>query len=429
MLKTLHDAGFAAYLVGGCVRDALLGLVPHDFDITTDAVPEEIISLFGEQNCSYYGKAFGTVGVKLPSGFAEITTFRTEGDYTDCRHPGTVCFSKDVMEDLARRDFTCNAIAFDPRTGLLDPYHGADDLQNGILRAVGVPSARFREDALRIMRGMRFYARFGLKPEPLTAAAMHAGAFRLKAISAERVFSELCGMVMGKHITEVLLAFPDVLAVWIPEIRPCVGFTQHSRYHDFAVWEHIARTVGNVERELSVRMAMLLHDIAKPKCYKIDARGGHFKTHAQRGAVMADEILRRLKCDNRMRERVCRLIFWHRLTPKTMPEVRRLLGTLGEEEFRLFLMVLDADRLSKRRGEPDSRERIDYAEKLLAECLEKQLCCTVKALCVGGNEMAALGLEGKAIGDALHEVLEEVICGRIPNEREAVLEWVRRCFV
>lgn len=426
MLQKLYAHGYAAYLVGGCVRDALLGLVPHDYDITTDAVPEEIIALFGEKNCTWYGRAFGTVGVKYEGGFAEITTFRTEGDYTDSRHPGTVAFSKDVTEDLSRRDFTCNAIAYDPRTGLLDPFHGVDDLKNGILRAVGVPSARFHEDALRIMRGMRFYAKFGLKPDLLTAAAMHAGAFRLNAISAERVLTELCGMLMGEHITEVLLTFPDVLSVRIPEIRPCIGFTQHSRYHDFTVWEHIARSVGNAEQNLTVRMAMLLHDIAKPLCYTIDKRGGHFKTHADHSAMMADTILRRLKCDNHLRERVCRLIYRHRITPKTMPEIRRLLGKLGEEECLLFMMVLDADRVSKCKGEPKSREKIDHAEQLLEECLAKQLCCTVKALDVSGNDIAALGLKGKAIGDMLHAVLEEVICGRLANEKEDILAWVNK---
>ncbi|MDE5565273.1 MAG: CCA tRNA nucleotidyltransferase, partial [Oscillospiraceae bacterium] len=272
MLGRLHKSGYAAYLVGGCVRDALLGLTPHDYDITTNARPEEITAVFGKEHCTFYGRAFGTVGVKVSDGFAEVTTFRTEGDYTDSRHPGTVAFANDIMDDLSRRDFTCNAIAYDPTSGLLDPYHGADDLQAGILRCVGVPLARFREDALRILRGMRFYARFGLVPEPLTDAAMRAGAFRLAYISAERVFTELCGMLMGTYITEVLLLYPEVLAVRIPEIRPCIAFSQHSRYHDFTVWGHIARTVGNAEPDLTVRLTMLLHDLAKPYCYRTDAR-------------------------------------------------------------------------------------------------------------------------------------------------------------
>lgn len=428
MLDRLHKNGYTAYLVGGCVRDALLGLTPHDYDITTNARPEEITALFGKEQCTFYGRAFGTVGVKLKNGFAEITTFRTEGDYTDSRHPGMVTFADDVMDDLSRRDFTCNAIAYNPESGLLDPYHGADDLQAGILRCVGVPLARFREDALRILRGMRFYARFGLVPEPLTDAAMRAAAFRLVHISAERIFTELCGMLMGAHVTEVLLLYPEILAVRIPEIRPCIAFSQHSRYHDFTVWGHIARAVGNAAPDLTVRLTMLLHDLAKPCCYKSDVRGGHFKTHAERGSMMADEILRRLRCDNHLRERVKRLIFWHRETPVTMPAVRRMLGVMGEEEFCLFLQVLEADRISKHLSTPESRDKLNIAEQLLTACLEQHLCCTVGSLAISGRDLIEIGLQGHEIGDSLRFLLEEVIEERIANEKMALLDACQKYF-
>lgn len=421
MTERLHNAGYAAYLVGGCVRDALLGLKPHDYDITTDATPDEIIAVFGEPACTYYGKAFGTVGVKLPGGFAEITTFRTEGAYSDARHPDTVSFSKHVEDDLSRRDFTCNALAYDPRTGLLDLYHGAEDLQNGILRAVGDPAERFREDALRIMRGMRFYARFGLVPEPATDRAMREGAAGLEMISAERVFTELCGMVMGEHITDVLIRYPEILAVRIPEITPCICFKQHSKWHDFTVWEHIARTVGNAVPDLTVRIAMLLHDIAKPDCFTRDFKGGHFKGHAALGSKKADVILQRLRCDNKMRETVVELIYWHRLTPKEMPQVRRLLGIMGEPMFRQYLAVLDADRISKKKKTTESRRRIDYAEALLEECIEKDLCCTIRQLAIGGNDLKALGYEGREIGKMLEVLLEMVIDEELPNTREALI--------
>ena len=424
MLTALHTAGYAGYLVGGCVRDALLGLTPHDYDIATDAVPEEIIRLFGEAHCTCYGKAFGTVGVRLDGGFSEITTFRTEADYRDCRHPGVVAFTKDVREDLSRRDFTCNAIAYDPRTGLLDPFGGAEDLKQGILRCVGVPSARMREDALRILRGMRFCARYGLQPEPLTDAAMRAAAGSLRKISVERIFTELCGMLTGEHITGVLLAYPHVLAVWIPEIAPCIGFSQHSRYHDFPVWEHIARSVGCAERDLTVRMTMLLHDLAKPKVYHQDGRGGHFPAHAPRGAAMADQILKRLRCDNRMRAEVCRLVALHRDIPGSMPAVRRLLGQLGEETFRRLLAVQDADRLSKRRDTPDSRAQIDRAEAMLTECLSQGLCCTLRELAVNGKDVMAAGFSGEQIGSVLHALLDEVTAGTVENERDVLLRCI-----
>ena len=425
MMDVLHENGFDAYLVGGCVRDALMGLTPHDYDITTNARPEQIIALFGEEDCTWYGKAFGTVCVHRDGGQAEVTTYRTEGDYTDSRHPGRVDFADDVHDDLSRRDFTCNAIAYDPRTGLLDPYHGADDLQNSILRAVGTADQRFSEDALRILRGLRFYARFGLVPEAATDAAMRAHAPELANISVERVFTELCGMLKGEHITTVLLTYPDVLAVWIPEITPCVGFEQHSKWHDFTVWEHIARTVGNVVPDLPLRLAMLFHDIAKPDCFTLDARGGHFMGHAHRSAVKADHALKRLRCDNRTREQAVQLIELHRGVPKRMSTCRRLLGELGEEQFWRLIQVMESDRVSKWRDRAGSRERIDRMEECLNGHMTQGLCCGIADLEIDGRDLIALGYQGREIGEMLHMVLEEVIHDRLRNEREALLEYVR----
>ncbi len=425
MTRLLHQNGFEAFLVGGCVRDALNGLSPHDYDITTDAVPEEIVEIFGEEHCTYYGKAFGTVCVRLDGGKAEITTFRTEGSYSDSRHPDVVEFSKDVREDLSRRDFTCNAIAYDPVSGLLDPFHGADDLQNHILRAVGVPEERFTEDALRILRGLRFYARFGLVPEPATDAAMRTQAQRLRQISVERVFSELCGMMTGGHITDVLLAYPDILGVPIPEILPCVGFDQHSKWHDFTVWEHIARTVGNIAPDLTLRMTMLLHDIEKPACYQLDERGGHFKGHARKSAVTASQILSRLRSDTKLRKQTVQLIDLHRSIPKTMTDCRRLLGQIGEEQFWRLIQVFDADRCSKWIGKVDSRQFIDQMEVCLNGHLYDGLCCGLADLSIDGSDAAAVGLQGKQIGEALHLALDAVITEQIPNERQALLDFIK----
>ena len=428
MFTKLKKAGFQAYLVGGCVRDMTIGLKPHDYDITTNAKPEEIMQVFGQENCSAYGRAFGTVGVKYANGFAEITTYRTEADYTDCRHPGTVCFADNILDDLSRRDFTCNAMAWNPETGLLDPFGGEQDLKEKILRCVGVPSARFREDALRILRGMRFCARFGFQADPLTEAAMRAAAFELKQISAERIFSELCNMLMGDDITRVLLDYPEILAVRIPEILPCIAFAQHTHFHDFTVWEHIARTVGNAPKDLTLRLTMLFHDIAKPACFKWDETGGHFKTHAEKSAVLADNILKRLKSENHLRKQVCRLIYYHRITPKNLYQVRRLLGVFDYEEFALFLQVLDADRISKLRGEPESDRKIRKAEELFAFCKEQKLCCRVKDLNVSGNDMMKLGLQGKQVGIVLKCLLECVISEQVPNERTDLLslaEYIR----
>lgn len=428
MLEKLKTSEFSAYLVGGCVRDAVMGIKPHDFDITTNARPEQIIAVFGENSCTEYGRAFGTVGVKFAGGFAEITTYRTEKDYRDGRHPQTVDFADSIADDLARRDFTFNAMAYSPDTGIFDPFGGRDDLENGILRCVGTPQARFQEDALRILRGLRFCARFGFTPEPLTKAAMRAGAFRLELISAERVFTELQGILLGAHVTQVLLDYPDILAVRIPEISPCIAFDQHSRHHDFTVWEHTARAVGNAPKDIAVRLAMLLHDIGKPACFSMDARGGHFKGHADKSAEIAQNILLRLRCDNRMRELVVKLVSLHREIPKSLEDVRRLLGILDYSEFSQFLAVLCADNFAKRRCGADENAalQIRAAEEFAVYCRENNLCCRVKDLDISGNDLAALGLHGRQIGDTLRLLLEAVISGACPNEKTSLLGFCKK---
>lgn len=427
MLQMLMDAGFPAHLVGGCVRDGVMGNVPHDYDITTSARPEQIMEIFGKDNCTEYGRAFGTVGVKCAGGFAEITTYRTEADYADSRHPSKVDFANHIDEDLCRRDFTCNAMAYSLDGGLYDPFGGREDIENKVLRCVGTPEARFHEDALRIMRGMRFAARYGFTPEPVTAAAMHSWAFRLDKISAERIMSELQGMLMGEHITKILLAFPDVLAVRIPEITPCIAFDQHTRHHDFTVWEHTARAVGNAPKDPVVRMAMLWHDIAKPLCYSVDARGGHFDGHAEKSAEMADAILHRLKSENKFRMLVVELIRLHREIPDTLEKVRRLLGVLDYEEYQKFLCVLTADNTSKFRNntDPVAAEKIEKAKRLAEQCIEQNLCCRLSQLAVKGGDLAALGLRGEAIGEALHKLLEAVVSDTIPNEKEQLLAYLQ----
>ncbi len=427
MLRTLREEGHAAYLAGGCVRDACMGKKPHDFDIATAALPEEILRIFGERRCKAYGRAFGTVGVLHGGSFAEITTFRTEGDYADSRHPGRVDFTTNVMEDLSRRDFTCNAMAFCPEEGLLDPFGGRNDLESGILRCVGTPQLRFREDALRILRGLRFLSRFGWRAEPLTDAAMRAGAHRLRMISEERVFSELCEILMGEHAAQVLLAYPDVLGVCIPEILPCVAFSQHNKHHDFTVWGHMARAVGAAPKVLEVRLAMLFHDIAKPQCFTIDAQGGHFKGHEPESARMADAILQRLRCPSKLRRTVCRLIAMHREIPGTMAKTRRLRGTLSDSELMMLYDVFRADDASKREGAYDDA-RMRKVQALLDRCIAEGLCCRISELAVNGEDLTALGIGGKQVGAVLRALLEAVIAGKCRNEKNYLLEYYRRNF-
>lgn len=428
MLERLHRAGYPAYLTGGCVRDAVLDKQPHDYDISTAASPEKIAAVFGEKNCEAYGRAFGTMGVKYAGGFAEITTFRTEGCYSDRRHPSEVHFTGDVLEDLARRDFTWNAMAYSPAEGLLDPFGGQNDLEQGILRCVGVPQARFREDALRILRGMRFMARLGFAAEPLTDAAMRAEAWGLREISAERIFSELRDMLMGAHITPVLQAYPHILAVPIPEISPCIGFSQHSQHHDFTVWEHMTASVGKAVPVLPVRLTMLLHDIGKPACFTMEGMVGHFKGHAEQSAVLADRILRRLRCDNALREQTVQLIRHHRDIPVTLPAVRRLLGRMGEAQFALYLEVLQADHLSKKRGEPEVDPRPGMAAELAEKCRREALCCRVHDLALRGGDLAAMGYHGKTIGEAQRLLLAAVMDEKCENTAEALKRYLQNYY-
>lgn len=430
MLKKLAEAGFSAYLVGGCVRDACMGTQPHDFDIAANARPEQIMAVFGEHHCTAYGRAFGTVGVKHDGGFAEITTYRRESDYTDCRHPAKVEFADTILEDLARRDFTCNAMAYSLETGLFDPFGGIADIEAGILRCVGTAETRFHEDALRILRGLRFCARFGFIPDKMTDAAMRAGAFRLEMISAERVFTELTGLLMGEHVTQILLQYPRVLGVRIPEILPCIAFCQHSRHHDFTVWEHTARAVGCAPEIPAVRLAMLMHDLAKPQNFTHDARGGHFNGHAEESAKLADRILLRLRCENRMRELVVKLIRLHREIPAGLADVQRMLGELNYDEFSMFIEVLKADNASKLRQSEDMQAaaKIKAAQQFAQRCREEQLCCRVQDLAVKGGDLAALGLRGEQIGCALRFLLNAVITEQCRNEKNCSLEYIRKNF-
>ena len=294
-IQSLEAAGYQGFAVGGCVRDSLLGFIPADYDLCTDAKPDEICEVFSAHQLLHHGQKHGTVGVVLDEQVYEITTFRTEGDYADARHPGWVAFVPNVEEDLARRDFTVNAMAYNPRQGYIDPFGGQADLQNKILRTVGDPEARFREDALRILRGARFSARFGLTPEPATLTAMKKLAPLMENLTRERVFEELCKLICSAT-AEDLGEFASLLTQVIPELAPSVGFEQRSPHHRYDVFTHTAHVVEAVPQELPLRWAALLHDVGKPACFTTDETGrGHFKGHAKVSQEMADGILLRLK--------------------------------------------------------------------------------------------------------------------------------------
>ena len=424
-IEKLEKRGFACYAVGGCVRDSLLGLVPQDYDLCTDALPEQTREIFSDHTLVLAGEKHGTVGVVTDGGVVEITTFRTEGDYTDSRHPGWVEFVKNIEGDLARRDFTVNAMAWSPKRGLADPFGGQQDLHNHVLRAVGDADARFTEDALRILRGVRFSVRFGLVPEEKTLDAMFSHAPLLENIARERIFEELCKLLPLTN-AEDLLRFVPILTQVIPELAPAVGFEQHNRNHIYDVYTHICHVVAATPGELSLRWAALLHDVGKPGTFSQGEDGqGHFYGHDRLSAQMADEILLRLKAPTALREEVVFLIAHHMMRPGADKKLlRRHLSKWGEERLNKLLLLQQADLESK--GVPGKSFPFADIHGIIDEILEENSCLTLRDLAVNGHDLMALGISGKDIGNCLDHLLTQVLDEKIPNEKSALLAEVRR---
>ncbi len=428
VLETLETAGHEAWCVGGCVRDALLGRVPGDWDVTTSALPEETMAVFGPL-AEPTGLKHGTVTVKTLDSPIEVTTFRVDGTYHDHRRPDSVTFTASLEEDLARRDFTINAMAVDLRGELRDPFEGRADLERRVLRCVGEPDRRFQEDALRILRGLRFAAALGLEIEPETAAAIHRNRELLGAIAAERVQTEFFKVLAGPCAVEVLRSYPDVFGIFWPELLPMVGFDQRNRHHCYDVWEHTLHALAAMpEGDLVTRCAVLLHDVGKPACFTVDEAGvGHFYGHPAISRDFADQMLRRLKCPTDFREAVARLVEWHdRNIPRTEKAIRRALRALGEEDLRRLILVKRADNLGQAPAYWERQKDLDLAEEILDRLLAEDACFSLKQLAVRGGDLLALGLSGPAVGAALEALLGRVMDGELPNEREALLAEVRR---
>lgn len=426
-IGALTRAGYRSYAVGGCVRDSLLGLQPHDYDLCTNALPQDICRVFSQYTLVRSGEKHGTIGVLVDKEMLEITTFRTEGGYQDGRHPDWVRFVSDIAEDLARRDFTVNAMAYSPTDGYIDPWGGRQDLQDKILRCVGNPVTRFTEDALRILRGVRFAVRFQLKPEAETAAAMKNLAPLMEQLARERVFDELCKL-LPLVTAQDLLTFAPVLVQAIPELGPSVAFNQHSPHHLYDVFTHTAYVTQSVPATLALRWAALLHDVAKPSAYTEDSTGrGHFYGHAQLGAAQAQEILLRLKAPTTLRERVVFLIA-HHMTPFQPDKklLRRRLGQWGIEATKELLALQRADYCSKGTGTPQEEAFFSQIEALLAQVLAEDACLTVKDLAISGHDLLAAGIpSGPQIGKILELLLQAVQDETIPNEKQALLQQVR----
>lgn len=431
VLKRLGEYGYQAYAVGGCVRDFLMQQTPHDWDIATSATPYETMACFQDYHVIETGIKHGTVTIMIDHIPIEVTTFRSDGDYSDGRHPDKVSFVTSLEDDLMRRDFTINAMAMDANGQIIDLYHGKQDLLAKKIRCVGDAPMRFHEDALRIMRALRFASVLDFSIEANTAAAIHALKENLSLVSKERIASELARLLMGDAVFAMLRDFPDVLSQIIPEMKPLIGFNQHSAYHIYDIYLHTAHAVASSAKQLPIRLAMLLHDIGKPECFHRDANGiGHFYGHAHISCQMAKEILKRFKFDNHTIDTVCLLILHHdgRIAPKKA-SIKRCLRLLGTETFEMLLYVQLADDLAKASAKADSAlAHYQQVYALYEEVLAASECFSLSDLAVNGHDLYTLGLRDKAIGDMLQLLLDEVITEKTKNTRESLLQRVSKAF-
>lgn len=430
ILERLERSGYDAFVVGGCVRDALMGNQPYDYDITTSALPKETERVFSGCRVIETGIKHGTVTVLYKGQSIEVTTFRVDGEYADGRHPSSVTFSRSIEDDLSRRDFTMNGIAYNPKAGLVDPFGGENDINSRTIRCIGDPELRFSEDALRILRALRFSSVLGFTIEERTSETITSHRSDLHKVSAERIFSELKRLLCGKDIKRVMLEYPKVFAEILPPLAEQVGYDQGSRYHDSTLYEHTARAVGAVPAEPALRLAMLFHDMGKPRCRTVSEDGEcHYYGHAGISAELADELLRMLKCDNALRERVCAVVKYHD-TPADPSRriVRRRLSQYGAELFRDIMYAQIADGTAQSEL---GRTRVENACKCLGiaeEIIAEQPCLTLKELAVSGKDLRGIVPPSPLMGEILSELLGEVIEEKLPNEKNALLERAEELF-
>ena len=424
IINTLEEAGFEAYAVGGCVRDALLGRTPNDWDITTSAKPEQVKVLFHRTVDT--GIAHGTVTVLLEKDGFEVTTYRVDGEYEDGRHPKEVTFTASLEEDLKRRDFTINAMAYNPKKGLVDLFEGQKDLEDKVIRCVGDPLERFTEDALRIMRAVRFSAQLGFSLEENTRKALSVLAPNLKHVSAERIQVELVKLLVSPHPDYLRTAYEaGITKEFLPEFDRCMETPQNTPHHCYSVGEHILHSLLYVQEDKVLPLTMLLHDIGKPVVRTTDKNGrDHFKMHAPEGEKMAKGILRRLKFDNDTIGKVCRLIRWHDLRPTPeMADVRKAMNVIGEDIFPMWMEVQYADNQAKsdyRRLEKEARQA--GVRKSWEVITREEQCVSLKKLAVTGSDLIAAGMKpGKEIGNTLNALLELVLENPEKNTKQTLL--------
>ena len=436
LIHTLQNNGHSAYIVGGCVRDSILGRTPHDYDICTSATPSEMLEIFKDKKIIETGLQHGTVTVVVNGEPYEITTYRIDGIYSDNRRPDTVTFTDKLVEDLRRRDFTINAMAYNDEEGLIDPFNGMEDIKYKKINCVGFAEDRFGEDALRILRAIRFAAQLEFTIMPGTDWEIHKQYKNLENISIERINSEFCKIASSDDFCVELLLYKDVFSLFIPELKDMFDFPQNNPWH---IWDVFGHTIHAIEYcdsdDLVVRLAVFFHDFGKPHSYQ-DGEDGirHFKGHGKVSADMTDSIMKCLRFDNETRNNVVELVYYHDATFEIGKKyVKRWLNKIGEKQFRRLLQVKKADNKAQNLELSSDRiKELSEIEALIDEVLQEDECFSLKDLAVNGNDLIGVGYKaGKELGNTLNKLLQLVIDGDCPNEKEKLLQeaeslWMER---
>lgn len=433
-LNTLEKNGFEAYLVGGSVRDYLMGMPLGDKDITTNATPEEVRGVFGGFRVIDTGFRHGTVTVLTDGEPLEITTYRTESKYSDCRRPDSVAFSKSFSDDVLRRDFTINGIGISADGKLRDEVGGQKDIENKIIRAIGNPTDRFSEDALRILRAVRFASVLGFEIEKNTEKALFNKRNLLKNISAERKREELLKLICGKNAENILLKYRDVISECIPEIQCEFDFGQHNRHHIFDVYTHSVKAMASAKNDANIRMALLLHDLGKPSTAKYDENGEmHFKHHAAVSFEIAEEILNRLRFSNADKNEILTLIKYHDIPfmsedmrSVSQKRIRKIVSKFGVDSAFKLLEVRRCDNLAQSPEYYLGDGFYDECAEKIRETAEKNECLTLKDLAIDGNELIKMGFTGRQIGEALNKMLENVLDETLRNTKAELVSFAEK---
>lgn len=427
-LRLLEVSGFKAYAVGGCVRDSIMGREPNDWDMTTSALPDEIQKTFAQFKTIPTGIKHGTITVIIEGKPLEITTMRIDGEYQDNRRPETVEFTDEIAMDLSRRDFTANAMAYNPNEGIVDPYGGRDDIKKGLIRCVGDPDKRFNEDALRIIRAMRFASVLGFDIEKNTAESIMKNRSLLENVANERIRTELVKLLCGRNSEQILTEYKEIVFDIIPELKASDGFDQCTPYHIYDVWTHTVKVVASAPKTKVMRVAALLHDVSKPECVFTDTYGTrHFFGHSEKGAERAKQIMQRLRFSNEDINGVCSIILLHEEFPDgNRIKLAKLCSKYSVKEVRNAVNFMFADSEGKNPEYlADSKKSYELALRQLDEFEREKLCLKIADLKVNGNDLKKQGIEGRRIKLILEKLLEEVIEGKISNEKTELFDRIK----